>query len=242
MGSLNIIPQASIRDSFGFTPPVAGLDHWNYHIGAPYLPRNLIRGGAAASQMGAPEFLTGFTRYEGLTDGVQTDITLAPGGAITLCGVIKTPDAAPDTNVPVFFGTWNSGSPAAGFYLGARSTGIRLYTVLDNGGAASNAIIDRTADETAWRFIAATIDNRVSGTTTLRIVDKTAGTETSQSFGFDLMPCARQLRIGKGHFLTNSGVTDIAMDAIKAGMLTDAEITAIYERAKLSCALDSITV
>lgn len=242
MGHYSIIPQAEARDSFGFTPPVSGLDYLNFFTGSGLLVRNLIAGGTTTVQRGSPEYLTGYTRFEGLTDGVQTGVTLAVGEAFSFCGVIKTPDAAPDTSVPVFFGTYNSGSPAAGIYMQARSNGIRGYVVADNGGAAFNMIEDLVVDETAWRFVAMTVDNRVSGTTTLRLIDKTANLTATETQAYDLMPTTRAVRIGQGHFASASGTADMAFAAIKAGMLTDAEITAIYERAKLSCALDGITI
>lgn len=230
-------PGADFSASRDFIPPVSGLTYLNFFRGgADVLTRNLV--GDDATQYGVAGYGPGYAIFDGSTSFLRTaDVQ---GAAMTMFGVFRTPTL---NTSDVGFGaaymtTWNSGSPAAGCMLVPRTDGIRGYAT----GVGVNLIEDLLVDETAWRFLVMTVDNTVTGTTTLRVHDMTSGLSATETQAANLEPTARTLQIGSSYQTTQMGDVHCAAAGYAPLVLSDTQRAAIYANAKTVCALSSIVV
>lgn len=222
-----------------YLSPVDGLSYLNFFRGgAKVLTRNLV--GNSPIQGGIPTYGDGYAIFDGPTAYLDTPMTHA--SAMTFLCVARTLDADPNTTQSAYMSTWDSSGTAAGASIGPRLTGVRGFAVADNGGVAVNMIEDLAVDETAFRFLAMTVNNAVSGTTVLRIIDKTANLSSVETQPYNLRSTTRKVRIGSNYPLGYTGNTQIAFAACAPSVLSDTDIDKLYESAKIVCALDSITI
>lgn len=232
-------PGANFSRNRDFVAPVSGLTYMNYFgHGAEVLTRNLIAGNADATQFGSMSYGDGYAIF----DGSSAYLRLADvqSSAMTMFGVFRTPTL---NTSDVGFGaaymtTWNSGSPAAGCMLIPRTDGIRGYAA---GTGLVNLIEDIGGNETAWRFLALTVDNRVAGTLTIKVHDFTAGLTATETQAVDLEATSRVVQIGSSYQTTQMGDVHCACAGFAPAVISDTGLAALYANAQIVCPLAGVS-
>lgn len=247
-------------NSVGFIAPVTtGLLGWWWLGGSVAETRQDRAGIANATLSGSPTIAAGYVSFGGFSSGQYLTTNVTEVDAMTLLVVARSTEGAhSSTDLPMFVSNYGTDAGKGGVPIGASiyvSAGtvpagtIRLGAGQNNNGTVQGQINTTfsTSTATSWNFYAGTLADTSEVTSTTgnaRILYNMTTDQSNETSNYPRVShSANKMRIGAGYSSSLSGSCDVAFAAFYSGVLTEAQITTIYDSVKARlAALHSITI